>query len=174
MYELMREHLVTFMDDMEQLLAIRKAACAGHRSSCTITKLRGSRCMSSLLPVRFPYFCYKTCVLIYVPVCHPSLRTDWFLKLGANGHARALMVFQHVYKEYTTNITLPDNKPMACNGFDSDSDNGILGSAAAHPVLEQMHSSPELQSEFTRWVANEGGAGKMHYPLVWWKVSHSI
>ena len=30
MYKLMREHLVMFMDDMEQLLAIRKAVCAGH------------------------------------------------------------------------------------------------------------------------------------------------
>ena len=30
MYELMREHLVTFMDDTEQLLAIREAVCAGH------------------------------------------------------------------------------------------------------------------------------------------------
>ena len=84
------------------------------------------------------------------------------------------MVFQHVYKEYTTNVTLPDNKLMACNGFDSDSDNSILGSAAAHPLLEQMHSNPELQSKFTHWVANEGGASKMHYPLVWWKVSHSV
>ena len=118
--------------------------------------------MSSLLPVHFPYFCYETCVLIYVPVCHPSLRTDWFLKLGANGHAHALMVFQHVYEEYTANVTPPDNEPMACNGFDSDSDNGILGSAAAQPVLKKTHSSPELQSKFTRWVANESGAGKMH------------
>ena len=102
--------------------------------------------MSSLLLVRFPYFHYKTCVLIYVPVCHPSLRTGWFLKLSANGHACALMVFQHVYEEYTANVTPPDNEPMACNGFDLDSDNSILGSAAAHPVLEQTHSSPELQS----------------------------
>ena len=31
MYKLMREHLVMFMDDTEQLLAIRKAACAGHK-----------------------------------------------------------------------------------------------------------------------------------------------
>ena len=30
MYELMREHLVTFMDDTEQPLAIREAACARH------------------------------------------------------------------------------------------------------------------------------------------------
>ena len=30
MYELMREHLVKFMDDTEQPLAIREAACAGH------------------------------------------------------------------------------------------------------------------------------------------------
>ena len=63
--------------------------------------------MSSLLLVRFPYFHYKTCVLIYVPVCHPSLRTGWFLKLSANGHTRALMVFQHVYKVYSIPQTLP-------------------------------------------------------------------
>lgn len=30
MYELMHEHLVMFMDDAEQPLAIREAACAGH------------------------------------------------------------------------------------------------------------------------------------------------
>ena len=30
MYELMREHLVKFMDDAERPLAIREAACAGH------------------------------------------------------------------------------------------------------------------------------------------------
>ncbi|KAH9011715.1 hypothetical protein EDB83DRAFT_2234018 [Lactarius deliciosus] len=30
MYELMRVHLITFMDDAEWLLAIREAACAGH------------------------------------------------------------------------------------------------------------------------------------------------
>ena len=31
MYKLMREHLVTFMDNTEQLLAIHEAACAGHK-----------------------------------------------------------------------------------------------------------------------------------------------
>jgi hypothetical protein len=31
MYELMHEHLVKFMDDTEQLLAICEAACAGHK-----------------------------------------------------------------------------------------------------------------------------------------------
>ena len=30
MYELMREHLVMFMDDTEQPLSLREAACAGH------------------------------------------------------------------------------------------------------------------------------------------------
>ena len=105
--------------------------------------------MSLLLPVRFPYFYYMTRILIYSPVCHPTLRTDWFLKLGANGHARALTVFKSVYEKYATNVTPPDDQPTTCHGFDSDSDDGILGSAAAHPVLEQTHSSPELQSEFT-------------------------
>ena len=128
--------------------------------------------MSLLLPVRFPYFYYMTHILIYSPVCHSTLHTDWFLKLGANGHAQALTVLKPVYEEYAANVTPPDDQPTTCHGFDSDSDDGILGSAAAHPVLEQTHSSPELQSEFTQWVANEGGAGKMHYLLVWWKVCH--
>ena len=130
--------------------------------------------MSLLLPVRFPYFCYMTSVLIYVSVCHPSLCTDWFLKLGANGHARALTVFKHVYEEYAANATPPDDQPMTCDGFDSDSDTGILGSAASHLVLEQISPSPELRSEFTRWVANKSGASKMHYLLVWWKVLYFI
>ena len=104
--------------------------------------------------------------------CQCGLCTDWFLKLGANGHVHALTVFKHVYEEYAANTTPPDDQPMTCDGFDSDSDTEILGSAASHPVLEQISPSPELGSEFTRWVANEGGAGKMHYLLVWWKVFH--
>ncbi|KAF8257527.1 hypothetical protein EI94DRAFT_1629671 [Lactarius quietus] len=155
MYELMHEHLVTFMDDTEQPLAIHEAACTGHEKLMQYYKIAR-----------------ESMHVIVATVCHPTLRTDWFLKLGANGHTCALTVFKHVYEEYAANVTPPDDQPMASSGFDSDSDNGILGSAAAHPVIEQTRSSPELQSEFTRWVANEGGAGKMHYPLVWWKVFH--
>ncbi|KAF8263013.1 hypothetical protein EI94DRAFT_1807894 [Lactarius quietus] len=132
MYELMREHLVTFMDDMEQPLAIREAACAGHEKLMQYYKIAR-----------------ESMHVIVATVCHPTLRTDWFLKLGANGHTRALTVFKHVYEEYAANVTPPDDQPMASSGFDSDSDNGILGSAAAHPVIEQTHSSPELQSKFT-------------------------
>jgi hypothetical protein len=87
-----------------------------------------------------------------------------------NGHACALTVFKHVYEEYASNTTLPEDQPMTGNKFDSDSDNGILGSAAACPVIEQTRSGPELQSEFAQRVANKGGPGKMHYPLIWWKV----
>ena len=144
------------------------------RSSCSITKLWGSQCTSLLLLVHFPCFRYMTSILIYVLVCHPTLCTDWFLKLGANGHAHALTVFKHVYKEYAANVTPLDNQPMTCNEFDSDSDNGILESAAAHLVLEQTSPSPKLPSKFMWWVANEGGAGKMHYSLVWWKVFHFV
>jgi hypothetical protein len=108
------------------------------------------------------------------PVCHPTLRTDWFLKLGENNHTCALTVFRHVYEEYASNMSQPEDQPTACDGFDSDSDNGILGSATAHPVVEQTHPHTESQSEFARWVANEGGPGKMHHPLIWWKVRHYV
>ena len=100
------------------------------------------------------------------------LRTDWFLKLGEGGHTRALTVFRHVYEEYASNLSPPEDQPATHDGFDSDSDNGILGSAAARPVVEQTHPHTELQSEFARWVTNEGGPGKTHHPLVWWKVRH--
>lgn len=118
-------------------------------------------------------FLYLTSELISapsLPVCHPTLRTDWFLKLGVSDHARALTVFKHVYEEYTLSMSPPEDQPTAHNEVDSDSDDGILGSAAAHPVMEQNHSHPELQSELTQWIANEGGPGKMHHPLIWWKV----
>jgi len=43
MYELMREHLVKFMDDTERPLAIREAACAGHEKLMYYYKIaRGS------------------------------------------------------------------------------------------------------------------------------------
>jgi hypothetical protein len=145
----------------------------GMKSSCTITRLQGGQCMLLLLLVCFPPLLPMTSVLmsaLYLPVCHPTLRTDWFLKLGENGHTRALTVFKHVYEEYASNTPPPEDQPATNNEFDSDSDNGILGSAAARPVIAQTRSHPESQSEFTRWVANEGGPGKMNYPLVWWKV----
>jgi hypothetical protein len=142
----------------------------GMKSSCTITRSQGSRCMLSLQQVRSSHFHCATSMLILAPACHPTLRTDWFLKLGENNHTRALTVFRHVYEEYASNMSQPEDQPAACDGFDSGSDNGILGSAAAHPVVEQTHPHTESQSEFARWVANEGGPGKMHHPLIWWKV----
>ena len=38
-------------------------------------------------------------------------------------------------------------------------------------LLRPPHT--ELQSKFAQWVANEGGPGKMHHPLIWWKVCTS-
>jgi hypothetical protein len=106
------------------------------------------------------------------PVCHPALRTDWFLKLGDSDHTRALTVFRHVYEEYASRISPPEDTATTYDESDADSDSGILGSAAARPFVEQVSSMPESPSEFTRWVTNEGGPGKMNYPLVWWKVRH--
>ncbi|KAH9011702.1 hypothetical protein EDB83DRAFT_2171948, partial [Lactarius deliciosus] len=155
MYELMRVHLITFMDDAEWPLAIREAACAGHEKLMHYYKItKGSM------------------HVIVATVCHPTLRTDWFHKLGADEHAHVLTVFKHVYEEYASNMPSPEDQPMTHIEGDSDSDNGILGSAAARLVIEegQTHSLPKSQSEFTQWISNEGGPGKRHYPLVWWKV----
>jgi hypothetical protein len=170
MYELMCEHLIAFMDDTERPLTIREAACAGHEKLMHYYKIaRESMHVIVATGALFPFsLCNFHAYL--APACHPTLRTDWFLKLGENNHTRVLTVFRHVYEEYASNMSQPEDQPAACDGFDSGSDNGILGSAAAHPVVEQTHPHTESQSEFARWVANEGGPGKMHHPLIWWKV----
>ena len=111
-------------------------------------------------------------MLILAPACHPTLRTDWFRKLGEGDHTRALTVFRHVYEEYASNMSPLEDRLGTHDRIDSDSDNGILGSAAARPVMEQTHAHTDSRSEFARWVANEGGPGKMHHPLIWWKVRH--
>ncbi|KAH9017907.1 hypothetical protein EDB84DRAFT_1239632, partial [Lactarius hengduanensis] len=153
MYELMREHLVKFMDDDERPLAIREAACAGHEKLMQYYGI-GRRSMH----------------IIVATICHPALRTDWFLKLSDGDHTYALTVFRHVYEEYASRFSPPEDGAATHDKSDTDSDSGILGSAAARPLVEHTHSKPESPSEFTRWVTNEGGGGKMNYPLVWWKV----
>ncbi|KAF8257571.1 hypothetical protein EI94DRAFT_1629243 [Lactarius quietus] len=155
MYELMHEHLVMFMDDAEWPLAIREAACAGNEKLMQYYKIAR-----------------ESMHVIVATACHPTLRMNWFLKLGENSHTHALTVFRHVYEEYASNMSPVEDQPTTHGGADSDSDNGILGSAAARPVIEETHLHTESQSEFARWVANEGGHGKMHYPLIWWKVCH--
>ncbi|KAH9015122.1 hypothetical protein EDB83DRAFT_2232795, partial [Lactarius deliciosus] len=156
MYELMREHLVKFMDDDERPLAIREAACAGHEKLMQYYGI-GRRSMH----------------IIVATICHPALRTDWFLKLGDDDHTYALTVFRHVYEEYALRFSPTEDGAATHDKSDTDSDSGILGSAAARPLVEHTHSKPESPSEFTRWVTNEGGGGKMNYPLVWWKVRAS-
>ena len=174
MYELMREHLVMFMDDTVQPLAIREAACARHEKLMHYYKIA----RESMHVIVATGACFILAsrsfnsMLTFAPACHPTLRTDWFLKLGEDNHTRALTVFRHVYEEYASNMPPVEDQPTTHDGCDSDSDNGILGSAAARPVIEQTHPHTELQSEFARWVANEGGPGKMHHPLIWWKVRH--
>jgi hypothetical protein len=119
----------------------------------------------------FPFISMNS-MLILAQVCHPTLCTDWFLKLGENNHTCTLTVFRHVYEEYASNTSPPEDEPTTHDRFDLDSNNGILGSAAACPVVEQIHPHTESQSEFARWVANEGGPGKMHHLLIWWKVCY--
>lgn len=176
MYELMREHLVMFMDDTVRPLAIREAACARHEKLMHYYKIA----RESMHVIVATGACFILALrsfnsmLTFAPACHPTLRTDWFLKLGEDNHTCALTVFRHVYEEYASNMPPVEDQPTTHDGCDSDSDNGILGSAAARPVIEQTHPHTELQSEFARWVANEGGPGKMHHPLIWWKVRHHV
>jgi hypothetical protein len=58
------------------------------------------------------------------PVCHPTLRTDWFLKLGENNHTRALTVFRHVYEEYASNMSQPEDQCYGRLAVVSDVDDG--------------------------------------------------
>ena len=171
MYGLMHKHLITFMDNAEQPLTIHEVACARHEKLKHCKRINAHYCCYRCSLCCSHFLCMIP-MLILAPACHPTLCTDWFLKLGEDNHACALTVFRHVYEEYASNMSPPEDQLRAHERFDWDSDNRILGSAAACPVIEQTHPHTKSQSEFAQWVANEGGSGKIHHPLIWWKVCH--
>jgi hypothetical protein len=85
-------------------------------------------------------------------------------------HDQVCIILHSIYHSYAAKLPTPAGTPMTEAADDNDSD-GVLGAAAARPIPTQASSETlETRSKLDQWRANEGGPGKKHHPLIWWKV----
>jgi hypothetical protein len=112
---------------------------------------------------------------VVIPACHPSLRVDWFHRLGPDMHARAQAIFQHVYQEYrseTTAASEATSAPSAPAPTPLQRSGSSFLAAAAYRPNARPPTAALTRPEHTRWVENEGSVSEAEEanPLLWWKV----
>ena len=102
-------------------------------------------------------------------VCHPTLRPQWFGKLGDTERKRAEALFEHIYSEYAKKIPKPADVPTTGMTTPSDSFLDHLAAVPDAPESEAQKAAAK-DTELERWIRLEGGKGDAYHPLVWWKV----
>ncbi|TRM56363.1 hypothetical protein BD626DRAFT_414065 [Schizophyllum amplum] len=150
MYEHMRKNLEEHINDTSLDESLREACAAGHQKLMeyyTIVK--------------------KSQHTILATVLHPGLRANWFKNLSTDDYNGACTLFRHVFDEYARDH-VPATAPLPSDVL-VDDDYSFLATVGAlpDPIASERASS---RSEADRWLAGEGGAGNLNFPLMWYKV----
>ncbi|EKM48650.1 uncharacterized protein PHACADRAFT_108524 [Phanerochaete carnosa HHB-10118-sp] len=157
MYEYMRQSLDANAQDEKLDPLIRNAAAAG------LLKLLGYYTKAK-----------ASQYVIIATVLHPSMRLQWFNRLGTDFVEKARALFQHAYDEYAAaaeeNARQEPEKPRAS---ESQNKTGFLDEVCAVLQPSQATVASVLRrNEAEQYLAGEGGAVEPHSTiLTWWKVS---
>lgn len=147
--------------------ALREACAAGHKKLMQYYDIAKASNHTILATGKVYFGVSLYLQLIFLQVCHPSLRTAWFHNLGPEMHTKATAIFSHVYAEYAK--THPRSTTTAPPAPTSTDESSWLASLAAIPNAAVVQA-PAERSELERWSAGDGGSGSMKFPLPWWKV----
>jgi hypothetical protein len=179
MYELMKNGLSAQANDPNLSPQLQLAAAAG------INKLNKyyPKAWSNQFNVLATGMCFtesNTVIHNCFLVLHPSLRTEWFRKMGDNMATRAEVLFRHVAETYHANLTAESTTAEATVGgkpqqAPSQGDNSWLHDICDVDVPDvtsdsQKSAAEKLQDEIRRYLRFEGGKGEINNPLLWWKV----
>ncbi|KAF5372244.1 hypothetical protein D9758_004983 [Tetrapyrgos nigripes] len=115
---------------------------------------------------------------VLATACHPAFRLRWFGPAHSDEYVRAHAIFETAYQTYASMVPSgPSGTSLQKPSRDLPANKSFLLGLTKTTSLVSIEPGHEKtpppaapqQSEFDRYISNEGGEGDIEKPLDWWR-----